>query len=159
MKCQDISYSRLVPHNAAPRTHWRRWTSYLEIGRTTSIQKPGEPLNHPSGACRQSCAYPARALRAISIFTAMAPVQFFQSPGQYIRWASREKPAIFWSIVLGSFGPIIATVVPPIRHRLGDGPRPLIPLTYPSEWTRAPGDHEKKGFDGVTSNCSRWIGC
>ncbi|GAB7343531.1 hypothetical protein MBLNU457_1541t1 [Dothideomycetes sp. NU457] len=61
----------------------------------------------------------------------MAPVQFFQAPGQYIRWASREKPAIFWSIVLGSFGPVIAVAAPPIRHRLGDGPRPRIPLTYP----------------------------
>lgn len=63
----------------------------------------------------------------------MAPVSFWQSPTTYIRWASRAKPAIFWSIVVGSFGPIIAITVPPIRARFGDGPRPQIPLTYPSK--------------------------
>lgn len=27
--------------------------------------------------------------------------------------------------------------VPPIRHRFGDGPRPAIPLTYPSKCCRS----------------------
>ena len=63
----------------------------------------------------------------------MAPVQFWSTPGLYIKWAARNKPAIFWSIVVGSVGPVMAVVVPPIRARFGDGPRPQIPLTYPSK--------------------------
>lgn len=63
----------------------------------------------------------------------MAPVQFWSTPGLYVKWAARNKPAIFWSIVVGSVGPVMALVVPPIRARFGDGPRPQIPLTYPSE--------------------------
>jgi hypothetical protein len=63
----------------------------------------------------------------------MAPVQFWSTPGLYIKWAARNKPAIFWSIVVGSVGPVMALVVPPMRARFGDGPRPQIPLTYPSE--------------------------
>ena len=63
----------------------------------------------------------------------MAPVQFWSTPGLYIKWAARNKPAIFWSIVVGSVGPVMALVVPPVRARFGDGPRPQIPLTYPSE--------------------------
>ncbi|KAG9597480.1 hypothetical protein KCU77_g5904, partial [Aureobasidium melanogenum] len=61
----------------------------------------------------------------------MAPVQFWSTPGLYVKWAARNKPAIFWSIVVGSVGPVMALVVPPIRARFGDGPRPQIPLTYP----------------------------
>jgi hypothetical protein len=36
----------------------------------------------------------------------MAPVTFWEAPGAYIHWAARRKPAIFWSLVLGSFGPV-----------------------------------------------------
>ncbi|KAF2155770.1 NADH-ubiquinone oxidoreductase 9.5 kDa subunit [Myriangium duriaei CBS 260.36] len=61
----------------------------------------------------------------------MAPMQFVDAPGQYLRWAARAKPAIFWSIVVGAVGPVMMVAVPPIRARLGDGPRELIPHTYP----------------------------
>lgn len=91
-------------------------------------------LRHPLRLCRTSDSHYLVTI-PIPIFNhkhTMAPVQFFQAPGQYIRWASREKPAIFWSIVIGSCGPVIAVVAPPIRYRLGDGPIPRIPLTYPS---------------------------
>jgi len=37
----------------------------------------------------------------------MAPVTFWAAPRQYINWAARHKPAILWSLVLGSFGPLI----------------------------------------------------
>jgi len=36
----------------------------------------------------------------------MAPVSFWSTPGSYIHWAARAKPAIFWSIVIGSLGPV-----------------------------------------------------
>ncbi|QIW95628.1 hypothetical protein AMS68_001146 [Peltaster fructicola] len=61
----------------------------------------------------------------------MAPVTIFANPGRYMVWAARKKPAIFWSCVLGAIGPVMLVVVPPIRERLGDGPRPLVPFTYP----------------------------
>lgn len=37
----------------------------------------------------------------------MAPVSFWTQPASYIHWAARAKPAIFWSIVVGSMGPVI----------------------------------------------------
>ncbi|CAK1364546.1 NADH-ubiquinone oxidoreductase [Cercospora beticola] len=61
----------------------------------------------------------------------MAPVSFWQAPGTWIHYMARRKPALFWSVVVGSLGPVTMVVVPPIRHRLGDGPRNQIPLTYP----------------------------
>lgn len=36
----------------------------------------------------------------------MAPVTFWSAPRQYITWAARHKPAILWSLVIGSFGPL-----------------------------------------------------
>lgn len=61
----------------------------------------------------------------------MTTPYFWRQPLQYLRWASHEKPAIFYSIAIGSLGPLTLIVVPPIRHRFGDGPRESIPLTYP----------------------------
>ncbi|KAK4961784.1 n19m, NADH-ubiquinone oxidoreductase 9.5 kDa subunit [Elasticomyces elasticus] len=63
----------------------------------------------------------------------MAPVSFWSTPGTYIHWAARHKPAIFWSMVVGSMGPVVVVVAPPIRRFFGDGPRSQIPLTYPGE--------------------------
>ncbi|PBP21762.1 hypothetical protein BUE80_DR007189 [Diplocarpon rosae] len=57
--------------------------------------------------------------------------RFWSQPLRYLRWASIEKPAIFFSLIIGSMGPLAIVVVPPIRRMVGDGPRPQIPLTYP----------------------------
>lgn len=64
--------------------------------------------------------------------TMSAYPRFFSQPFRYLRWAAIEKPAIFYSIVIGSLGPVTIFVVPPIRTMLGDPKRPEIPLTYPS---------------------------
>ncbi|TKA73244.1 hypothetical protein B0A49_06149 [Cryomyces minteri] len=64
----------------------------------------------------------------------MSSPRFFSAPLSYMRWASIEKPAIFYSIVVGCIGPVMMVVVPPLRHRFGDGPREAIPLSYPSEY-------------------------
>nr|POF22331.1 nadh-ubiquinone oxidoreductase 9.5 kda subunit [Quercus suber] len=61
----------------------------------------------------------------------MAPVHFWSSPVAYLHWAARAKPAILWSIAVGSLGPVFLVVGPPIRRYFGDGPRQQIPLTYP----------------------------
>jgi hypothetical protein len=61
-----------------------------------------------------------------------ASPQFWAGPLRYCRWAMREKPAIFWSIVIGAAGPISVPIIPPIRHYFGDVDAPQIPVTYPS---------------------------
>ncbi|KAI6251067.1 NADH-ubiquinone oxidoreductase [Erysiphe necator] len=57
--------------------------------------------------------------------------RFFSQPLKFFHWASIEKPAIFWSCIIGSLGPISIIVVPPVRRLVGDNQRPPIPLTYP----------------------------
>jgi hypothetical protein len=59
---------------------------------------------------------------------------FWAQPIKYLRWSSHEKPALFWSCIIGVIGPISMVVVPPIREYYGDKRRPLIPLTYPSTY-------------------------
>lgn len=54
---------------------------------------PARPSHHPTHLTH---TYPT-----------MAPVTFWAAPRQYINWAARHKPAILWSLVIGSFGPLI----------------------------------------------------
>jgi len=61
------------------------------------------------------------------------PATFWSSPIRYLRWASYEKPAIFWSVVVGAMGPVSLLVVPPMRRWAGDETPKMIPLTYPGE--------------------------
>ena len=74
----------------------------------------------------------AARIRSYLIFIMSYP-QFFQQPFRYLRWASHEKPAIFYSFVIGLCGPASFFVAPPIRRFFNDGPREMIPLTYPSK--------------------------
>ena len=64
--------------------------------------------------------------------SAAAP-RFFSQPFRYMRWASHQKPAIFFSICLGSMGPPLIFIVPPIRRYFGDVDPEPVPMTYPSE--------------------------
>ncbi|KAK0628605.1 hypothetical protein B0T17DRAFT_487535 [Bombardia bombarda] len=57
--------------------------------------------------------------------------RFWATPVKYLRWASRERPALLWSCVIAGLGPVTLFTVPPIRHRLGDPDAPTIPMTYP----------------------------
>jgi hypothetical protein len=45
---------------------------------------------------------------------------------------AHESPVLFYSVVLGSIGPVLAFGVPPIRERMGYRPPEPIPTTYPS---------------------------
>ena len=64
---------------------------------------------------------------------AAAP-RFWSTPYKYMIWASHEKPAIFYSIILGSFGPTSFFWAPPIRRFFNDDyPIEKIPMTYPSK--------------------------
>jgi hypothetical protein len=57
--------------------------------------------------------------------------RFWATPIRYLRWASRERPAYFWSVAIGACGPLTLAIVPPVRRWLGDEDAPPIPLTYP----------------------------
>lgn len=65
-----------------------------------------------------------------------ASPRFWAGPIRYLRWSSREKPAYFWSVVLGALGPISVAVVPPLRNLVGDYNAPPIPVSYPGEFDR-----------------------
>lgn len=63
------------------------------------------------------------------------PQRFWGSPIRYLRWAAHEKPAIFWSVVIGLMGPASFVFIPPLRRLAGDVDPPRIPLTYPGEFS------------------------
>jgi len=65
----------------------------------------------------------------------MSTPLFWSTPLRYIRWASHEKPAIFWSLIIGSMGPVALVTLPPIRRALGDVDPAPIPMSYPSKTT------------------------
>ncbi|KAG7089594.1 hypothetical protein E1B28_011261 [Marasmius oreades] len=44
---------------------------------------------------------------------------------------AHEKPAIFYSCVVGAIGPVLVAVVPPIRESFGYLPAEMPPTTYP----------------------------
>ncbi|KAJ5104541.1 NADH dehydrogenase [Penicillium alfredii] len=74
----------------------------------------------------------------------MSAPQFWSTPFRYMRWASHEKPAIFFSIFIASLGPVALVGLPPLRHALGDVDPAPIPMTYPIP----PGPRViPKGFD------------
>ena len=59
--------------------------------------------------------------------------RFWASPLRYCRWAARERPSFFWSVIIGACGPVSLVVIPPIRRAMGaETPKP-IPMTYPSK--------------------------
>jgi hypothetical protein len=60
---------------------------------------------------------------------------FFKQPLRYLKWASINKPAYFYSIVVGCAGPIMLVTVPPIRRYMGSEQIPKIPMTYPGRYT------------------------
>lgn len=58
---------------------------------------------------------------------------FWRNPIRYCRWAAHEKPALYYSVLIGVAGPLMLVTVLPIRKAYGWKPRPEIPMTYPGE--------------------------
>lgn len=75
------------------------------------------------------------AYHASSITATMSGIPpspfFFSQPLRYMKWASYNKPAYFYSIIIGLAGPAMLVTVPPIRRYLGEEPIQKIPMTYP----------------------------
>lgn len=65
--------------------------------------------------------------------SAMSKPNFWSTPLRYFRWASHERPAYFWSILIGSMGPVTMVGIPPVRKYFGDVDPEPIPLSYPSK--------------------------
>lgn len=92
-----------------------------------------------------------------------ATPRFFSQPLKYLHWAAIEKPAIFYSLIIGSMGPVLVLTVPPIRRRLGDVQRPPIPSTYPGMLLLPPpkaemwANKEHRAIAGSTAY-ARWTG-
>ncbi|KAI0837981.1 NADH-ubiquinone oxidoreductase 9.5 kDa subunit [Hypoxylon sp. FL0890] len=57
---------------------------------------------------------------------------FWAGPIRYWRWAARERPAYFYSVIIGAAGPVILFTVPPMLKRFGYERANPIPMTYPS---------------------------
>jgi hypothetical protein len=51
---------------------------------------------------------------------------------------AHESPVLFYSVVLGLVGPVLAFGVPPIREHMGYRPPEPIPTTYPSAFPHRP---------------------
>lgn len=45
---------------------------------------------------------------------------------------AHEYPVIFYSVVIGSVGPVMVLTIPPLRERAGYKSGEMIPATYPS---------------------------
>ncbi|KAF3073272.1 hypothetical protein CFAM422_004907 [Trichoderma lentiforme] len=67
----------------------------------------------------------------------MSSPLFWSQPLKYCAWAARERPAYFWSVVVGATGPALMPIVPPIRHMLGDVDPAPVPVTYPGTFAQA----------------------
>jgi len=65
--------------------------------------------------------------------------RFFQQPLRYLKWTSINKPAYFYSCVVGTAGPVLVLTVPPIRRYMGEEQIAKIPMTYPSKYTTCAG--------------------
>jgi hypothetical protein len=59
---------------------------------------------------------------------------FFRQPLRYLKWASINKPAYFYSIIVGCIGPVMVVTVPPIRRYMGEEQIQKIPMTYPGTY-------------------------
>ncbi|KAK7050990.1 n19m, NADH-ubiquinone oxidoreductase 9.5 kDa subunit [Paramarasmius palmivorus] len=55
----------------------------------------------------------------------------FRRTYNFMYRSAHEQPAIFYSVILGTLGPLLVVTVPPIRERLGYAPREEIPTSYP----------------------------
>ncbi|KAI0260608.1 hypothetical protein BC834DRAFT_925818 [Gloeopeniophorella convolvens] len=55
----------------------------------------------------------------------------FRTTYRYLQRQAHESPVLFYSVVMGSIGPVFAYAVPPIRESFGYRPAEPIPTTYP----------------------------
>ena len=127
------------PHLELERRRWSLENFEQRINPTTPPNIRRGVADGQLSGCK--CPWSCQNVLISTVTMSSTIPRFFSQPFRYLRWASIEKPAIFYSIVIGSLGPVVILVVPPIRHRFGDPQRPQIPLTYPSTFVLQRWDH------------------
>lgn len=148
--CRHFLHKRVLSHSHDSRCHNNNNTNSLQIIRDAAAARAEPQLHLSMHIERLRTVFwtvpPAkhtffnRVIQSVQSNQSstqrvkMSSPYFFRQPFHYIRWASHEKPAIFYSIVIGSMGPVFLVVVPPIRKYFGDGPREKVPMTYPSKF-------------------------
>ncbi|KAF8349109.1 hypothetical protein F5887DRAFT_949332 [Amanita rubescens] len=55
----------------------------------------------------------------------------FRSTYRYLQRQAHENPVIFYSVIIGTIGPVLVVTVPPIRERWGYRPAEMVPTSYP----------------------------
>ncbi|KAL9714105.1 n19m, NADH-ubiquinone oxidoreductase 9.5 kDa subunit [Leucoagaricus gongylophorus] len=55
----------------------------------------------------------------------------FRQTYRYLQRQAHESPVIFYSVILGTIGPVMAITIPPIREHFGYRPAEMIPTSYP----------------------------
>ncbi|KAF8739418.1 hypothetical protein AX14_009787 [Amanita brunnescens Koide BX004] len=55
----------------------------------------------------------------------------FRTTYRYLQRHAHENPVIFYSVVIGTIGPVMLVTVPPLRERWGYKPAQMVPTTYP----------------------------
>lgn len=92
-----------------------------------------QPVNCVSRSSQHTLAHKDRTqLTCCNLeFTMSAAPLFWSHPLKYCRWASYERPALFWSVMIGAAGPVMIPIIRPIRAYFGDVDAPAIPVTYP----------------------------
>lgn len=124
----SVKSTRSITHRSlvtpAPSTQ----ADWAGLGQLTHIYADNNPK--PFSAT-QSIGSPAPAEQSKAKQTMAKPI-FWSQPFRYMRWASHEKPAIFYSIIMGSLGPVFLLGLPPIRRYFGDEDPTQVPMTYPS---------------------------
>ncbi|KAE8216004.1 hypothetical protein CF319_g3180 [Tilletia indica] len=55
----------------------------------------------------------------------------FRNTYRYLQRSAHEQPVVFYSLLIGSVGPVLVVTVPAIRRQYGWKPAERIPMTYP----------------------------
>ena len=102
------------------------FSSRPDLPPSTKTSCPSSPLNTVPTLINSNLPNPLPKMSTL-------PRTFWSSPIKYLRWAAHEKPAIFYSVILGLSGPVSLLFMPQLRRWTGDEDPKRIPLTYPGE--------------------------
>lgn len=105
-------------------------TTYSILSRSTSShvdygQFAFPPNHHP-------LTRPQLTAQTAETAASMSKPMFWSTPLRYLRWAANERPAIFYSILMGSMGPVALVTLPRVRKYFGDVDPAPVPMSYPS---------------------------
>ena len=136
-KCSLAGRFQASKHETIQRIH-RPYQPELYCGKRgdsatyVTVLEARERIATPTRSCASAVfqSYPPHYDNTMS---AGIPKSFWSSPFRYLKWASYEKPAIFYSVIVGAMGPVFLLTIPPLRRLAGDEKPARIPLSYPGK--------------------------